>query len=116
MLWGIKRYTLGGDQDMSESSVPNIGDRIRFAISYNGLWRPLGWLRAGRDGSIYLGLLLGSPSVARYVVKKAKKATTIKYDEGKVVSGAAAPKSSRVSFKASGEIHLGDEVLHGIPM
>jgi len=37
--------------------LPNVGDRVRVAIQYNEVWRPLAWLRVGKDGSIYLGLL-----------------------------------------------------------
>ena len=34
--------------------LPKVGDRVRFAIWHANAWRPLGWLRVGKDGSISL--------------------------------------------------------------
>lgn len=89
---------------------PKIGDRVRFAISYAGAWRPLGWLRVARDGSVYLGLLLGRPAVAKFAAGPVSREIIVRDDDFKDVP---VPPSSRLSFKASGEIHLGDKVLQG---
>ena len=94
--------------------LPNVGDRVRVAIQYNEVWRPLAWLRVGKDGSIYLGLLTGRPSVAHYVGKPGSKTVHIKYEEARELPDV--PSSSRVSFKASGEIHLAEKVLRGTPL
>jgi len=96
------------------STLPKIGDRVRFAIHYKGAWRPLGWVRVGKDGSIYLGLLTGNPSVVRSFEKPASRVTKIKYDGAQELS--KVPKSSRISFKASGEIHLGERVARNEPL
>lgn len=40
----------------------------------------------------------------------------VRCSEGKKLEGSALPSSSRVSFKASGEIHLGPQVLRGRPL
>ena len=92
--------------------LPKIGDRVRFAIWHANAWRPLGWLRVGKDCSIYFGLLSGTPSVAKETVLPSAKQVQFRYQEFKEVPP---PKSSRVSFKVSGEIHLGDSVRHGAP-
>ena len=54
-----------------------VGDRVRFAIHCAEAWRLLGWVRVGRDGSIYLGLLTGRPCVAKYVGKPAGRGKKI---------------------------------------
>ena len=45
--------------------LPKIDQRIRFVIEYEGAWRPLGWIRAGKDGSIYVGSLIGRPDIRK---------------------------------------------------
>jgi hypothetical protein len=100
-------------QNAMQIQFPHIGDRVRFAIWYADAWRPFGWVRVGKDGSIYLGLLLGHPSVAKTVSLPTAKQVSIKYQD---LEGIPVPKSSRVSFKVSGEIHFGDAVLHGKPL
>jgi hypothetical protein len=67
----------------------------------------------GRMEAFYLGLLLGHPSVAKTVSLPTAKQVSIKYQD---LEGIPVPKSSRVSFKVSGEIHFGDAVLHGKPL
>jgi hypothetical protein len=94
------------------SPLPEIGQRIRFAIEYEGAWRPLGWIRAGEDGSIYLGTLMGNPTSAKEVNKAAEKLTTIKYRELRDLT--SLPKSSRLSFHPSGEVHIANKVVTGL--
>jgi hypothetical protein len=89
---------------------PKVGDRVRFAIRYADAWRPVGWVRVGKDGSIYLGLLIGRPSIAKMVSQPAAKQVKVRYH---ALQSTTVPGSSRVSFKVSGEIHLGDAVLSG---
>jgi hypothetical protein len=92
--------------------MPAIGQRIRFAIQYAGARRPLGWVRAGSDGSIYVGALLGKPNIAKNVDKPAEKETRIEYGQLKQLDNL--PKSSRLSFHPSGEVHIGDKVVRGL--
>ena len=92
--------------------LPEIGQRIRIAVKHDGLWRPLLWIRAGKDGSIYVGLLMGKPTVARAGEKKAEKVTEVKYSEFEDLD--EFPKSSRLSFHPSGEVHIGDNVVTGL--
>ena len=92
---------------------PKIGGRVRFAIWHADSWRPLGWVRVGKDGSVYLGLLVDRPSTAKALSLPAAKQVKLKYQDLKDVP---VPSSSRVSFKVSGEIHLGDAILHGTPL
>jgi hypothetical protein len=66
---------------------PKIGDRVRFAIWYTDAWRPLGWVRVGKDGSIYLGLLLGHPSIAKAVHLPGAKQIEVKYQDLEEVAG-----------------------------
>jgi hypothetical protein len=42
-------------------------------------WRLLGWVCVGKDGSIYLELLLGHPSMAKALSLPAAKQVTVKY-------------------------------------
>jgi hypothetical protein len=92
--------------------MPAIGQRIRFAIHHADGWRPLGWVRTGKDGSVYVGALLGKPNVARAVDKPAEKQTRVEYRE--LEQRAQVPKSSRLSFHPSGEVHIGDKVVKGL--
>jgi hypothetical protein len=93
--------------------LPKTSDRVRFAIWHADAWRPLGWVRVDTEGNVYLGLLLGRPSMAKAVSLPSAKLVKVEYQDLKEVS---VPKSSRVSFKVSGEIHLGDAVLPGKPL
>jgi len=94
--------------------TPKVGDRIRVAMLYERLWRPLIWFRVGRDGSIYMGMLLREPTIGKTVSKVVPQPpVTIIYDEARPIANQEALKSSRVSFKASGEIHMGGKVLRG---
>ena len=90
-------------------ALPEIGQRIRFAVKHEGLWRPLVWVRAGKDGSIYVALLMGKPTVAKAEEKKAEKVTKVKYTEFEDLN--EVPKSSRLSFHPSGEVHIGDKAV-----
>jgi hypothetical protein len=101
--------------DVTNASLPKVGDRIRVAMFHGGAWRPLVWLRVGADGSVYIGLLLGRPSYARSMSKPGAPTIEMKYADA--IQHPAPSKGSRVSFKAvSGEIHLGDRVLQGRPL
>ena len=93
--------------------IPHVGDRIRIAIFYRDHWRPLIWLRVGRDGSIYLGLLLGQPTSGAKGAATGKNVVHVNYNDGSSVMPDDLRKGSRVSFKASGDIHLGSDVLAG---
>jgi hypothetical protein len=95
------------------AAVPRVGERIRIAMLYGGEWRPLMWLRVGRDGSVYLGLLLGQPSFGLKGSATAGTVTQIKYNNGRPVAAEDLRKGSRVSFKASGDVHIGADVLKG---
>jgi len=102
---------------MSTSPIvhrPKTGVRVRVAIEYGNMWRPMLWVRVGRDGSIYTGTLLGSPTSASSGTSKAGQLT--RYADGTELTGARLPKSSRVSFKVDGEIHLGKKDLPGKPL
>jgi hypothetical protein len=68
-------------QNIMQIQFPKIGDRVRFALWYGDAWRPWGWVRVGKDGSIYLGLLLGHPSMAKAVFFPAAKQVTVKYQD-----------------------------------
>lgn len=92
--------------------LPEIGQRIAFAIHYDGAWRPLGWIRAGKDGSIYVGMLMGRPVSGKAIDQPGEKLTRIEYSELKDLS--QLPKSSRLSFHPSGEVHIGDKVVTGL--
>lgn len=97
--------------------LPSVGDRIRLSLSYDGAPRPLVWIRVGTDGSVYAGLLLGSPSTAisgssDVVAGKAR----FDLKEGATLQEGQVPKSSRVSFKASGEIHMSNKIFRGAPL
>jgi hypothetical protein len=94
--------------------LPAIGDRVRIALLHEGVWRPLIWFRVGNDGSIYIGLLTEQPFMAKVLSKEASRVVAIKYDETQDLK--ELPSSSRISFKASGEIHFGDQKLDGIPL
>jgi hypothetical protein len=98
-----------------EISRPRTGQRVRFALWHDDEWRPLLWLRVGSDGSVYLGTLFGRPSQGLRVSKQAagKKPVSFKDAEGVPFTGIDLLKSSRISFKASGEIHFGGDVLDG---
>jgi hypothetical protein len=98
-----------------EIHTPEIGDRIRVAMYYDGLWRPLVWIRVGGDGSIYTGVLVGSATEGRIISKPAQNPSTeIRFTEGNPLSTEDFPKGSRVSFKASGVIHIpGERDLSG---
>jgi hypothetical protein len=85
---------------------PEIGQRISFGIEYGGVWRPLGWIRAGKDGSVYVGNLIGKPTSAKSGRKPMEKLTTINYSEIKEIE---VPKSSPCSFHPSGELHIARE-------
>ena len=88
-----------------------------FLLDHNKVWRPLVWLRIGTDGSIYCGLLTNQPSYGKLITKDVTDTgTTIKYDEGQELQDSEELKSSRVSFKASGEIHIPGGILQGIPL
>ena len=65
---------------------------------------------------IYLGPLLDRPSHGRMVWKPVSTplSDTIEYSEAQELK--TVPSSSRVSFKASGEIHVGDSVRPEIPL
>ena len=78
-------------QNIRQIQFPKIGERVRFARWYADAWRPLGWVRVGKDGSIYLGLLLGHPSMAKAVSLPAAKQGTGKYQDLEEVP---VPKSS----------------------
>jgi hypothetical protein len=98
------------------AKLPSVGDRIRVALWHADAWRPLLWLRVGRDGSIYAGLLLGQPSYGKAGDKPAGPSVTIKYSEGRLLGPEDFNKGSRVSFKASGEVHLGSKIVRGEPL
>jgi hypothetical protein len=75
------------------------------------------WLRVGKDGSVYAGVLVGTPSTGLVVSKPVDQGTaTISYSKGEKLAGKTLPSSSRVSFKTSGEVHLGNKVLRGRPL
>ena len=97
--------------------LPAIGDRVRVALHHAGQWRPLLWLRVGKDGSIYVGMLVGAPTTGLFGSKPVgERKATVSYSEGELLTGQNLPSSSRVSFKASGDIHLGNRVLRGRPL
>jgi len=110
----LERASALSAQERIRIQFPRIGDRVRFAIWHADTWRPLGWVRVAKDGSVYLGLLLGRPSVAKFVSGPSGKEVHVSEKDFKDVP---IPKSSRISFKASGEIHiLGDKVVYGKPL
>jgi hypothetical protein len=97
--------------------LPAVGDRVRVALLHGGQWRPILWLRVGKDGSVYAGVLVGTPSTGLLISKSVDQGkATISYSAGVTLAEKTLPSSSRVSFKASGEIHLGNKVLPGRPL
>lgn len=100
---------------MPLSKNPEIGQRVRIGIRYNGSWRPLCWLRIGKDGSIYVGMLTNEPTIARrWSAPVSSREHTILYRDAQKIP--LPRKGSRVSFKVDGNIHLGDENLRGWPL
>jgi hypothetical protein len=100
---------------MTSINIPNIGQRIRVALHYAGVWRPLVWLRVGSDGSVYIGLLVSAATYGRALSKEVagRRSVTIQEGQGQTLPLAALRKGSRISFKASGEIHLAAKVIQG---
>ena len=78
-------------ENTMQIQFPKIDERVRIAIWYADTWRPLGWVRVGKDGSIYLGLLLGHPSMAKAVSLPAAKQVKVKYQDLEEIP---VPKSS----------------------
>jgi hypothetical protein len=77
--------------------LPKIGDRIRLAIQHQGVWRPLLWIRAGKDGSLYVGMLLDSPTSALHGgATPVGGEVDVRYSEAQPLT--PIPSSSRVSF------------------
>jgi hypothetical protein len=71
----------------------------------------------GLNGSIYVGLLVGAPNTGRFGFKEVEnREATVSFSKGEPLAGKSLLPSSRVSFKASGEIHLGNRVLRGRPL
>jgi hypothetical protein len=102
---------------MLVSEFPEIGDRVRIAIRRGDSWIPICWVGAGNDGSVYFGLLIGRPAVGGRLMKQENsKEVGISYDDLEMFERDDVPSSSRVSFKASGEIHIGDEIRKGTPI
>ncbi len=88
------------------------GDRIRIAVNYGNMWRPIFWFEVSKDGSVYLGPRLTSISELRQGSKPVgHESTTIKYSEGEIVKDSAILKSSKVSFHASGAINSAGDRL-----
>ena len=87
--------------------------RARISVHYDGAWRPLLWFRIGKDGSVYLGLLQGQPAFGASGNVSGKQTVNIKYKDGKLLTARDLRKGSRVSFKASGEIHMSSRNLNG---
>jgi len=100
------------DMTGAQVPLPRIDQRIRFAIEYRSVWRPLGWVRAGIDGSIYMGTLIDKPASAKEVDKPAERLTTI--EDREFQEAIPIPKSSRLSFHPSGEVHIGNKVVPGL--
>ena len=98
---------------MRMATTPLVGERIRVAMYYGGDWRPLIWFRVGKDGSIYLGLLLGQPTFGAKGSATGERIIDVKYNDGRPMIAEDMRKGSRVSFKASGEIHFGSDILTG---
>jgi hypothetical protein len=55
---------------------------------------------------------MGNPTSAKEVNKAAEKLTTIKYRELRDLT--SLPKSSRLSFHPSGEVHIANKVVTGL--
>jgi hypothetical protein len=74
------------------------------------------WLRIGKDGSIYLGLLQGQPSFGAKGTVVGHGKINVKYKDSEPLKPHDLRKGSRVSFKASGEIHMSSRNLKGEPL
>jgi hypothetical protein len=92
---------------------PGVNDRIRVAVRHEGAWRPIFWLMMKRDGSIYLGHRYTDISVLRKGTKEVRgSSVSIKYEDGQDIITPELRKNSKVSFHASGRIHVaGDRLL-----
>lgn len=102
---------------MAKVHLPRVGDRVRLRLLHAGISRAVLWLRVGRDGSIYVGGLIGAPStgiIGSAPVENGR--ATVRISEGERLEGPTLPASTRVSFKASGEIHIGNKVANGFPL
>jgi len=85
-------------------------------MMYQHFWRPVMWLRIGKDGSIYLGLLQGQPSFGAKGTAVGNGKINVKYKDSKPLKSHDLRKGSRVSFKALGEIHMSSRNLKGEPL
>jgi hypothetical protein len=89
--------------------------RVRINVNYGELWRPILWAEAAKDGSVYLSV----PLKAGAAVKSGSEWTadgsvSVKYAAGERVPEADV-RGGRVSFHASGRVHLGDKRFNGRP-
>ena len=99
------------------TKYPEIGQRVRIAIRRGNTWIPICWIRAGSDGSVYFGVLFGRPNAGGALQKQTtSNEARINYDEIEMYEADDIPSSSRVSFKASGEVHVGAKILQGWPL
>lgn len=85
---------------------PRSGDRYRVVVRYGDEWRPIFWMKVGKDGSLYLGprytnitsLQMGAKSVEQGSI-------SIKYSDGQAVLDPAIIERAKLSFHASGIIN-----------
>jgi len=91
---------------------PSIGDRLRVLIRYGGLWRPIFWFQFKQDGSLYLGPRFINIDRLRTGRQTAQGGSfTIKYADGQEVSDPRLLRTTKISFHASGIIHVAGDRL-----
>lgn len=96
---------------------PSPGDRIRVVVQYGGTWRPVFWLKVGKDGSVYCGPRFTSIATLRKGSKFVQEGrVSIKYEEGQEVTDPALRKSAKTSFHATGIVNAAGDRLYRDPL
>jgi hypothetical protein len=92
--------------------------RTRILLEYRGAWRPLLWVEFAQDGSVYLGPRLTEITVARHgsVPINRQGNTTIDVTRAKDIADRAKVRGGRLSFHASGVVHMGEKRIFRAPL
>jgi len=87
---------------------PPLGARVRIGFGTNdNRLRVLLWIEVSKDGSIYLGPRKPDSRLQRLGAKSIEgKQTFIGYDEGEPIQDEASLKNPKLSFHASGAVHV----------
>lgn len=93
---------------------PKINDRIRLILQYDKRVRPIFWFQVKMDGSIYFGIRRQNPQVMKRGSKDIEGSTVrFNYSEGEIIDSFRTRNNPKVSYHASGEVHLAGAVFPG---